>query len=51
MKLSFETFLNINQTQSAEYIAKFVDKKMKGEKGLSEADTESILDKVYKCFI
>jgi hypothetical protein len=46
MKSSFEYFLNSKNNHSAELIAKFVDRKMRGEKGLSESDIEILFDKV-----
>jgi hypothetical protein len=30
----------------AEFLARYVDKKLRGEKGVSEAETEAVMDKV-----
>ena len=43
---SFEYFINVNQTRMAELLARHVDRKLRGEKGVSEAEIESALDKV-----
>ena len=46
LKSGFEHFLNLHRTQSAELLAKYLDKKLRGEKGVSETDTEALFDKV-----
>lgn len=46
-KFSFEYFINLNQTRMAEFLARYVDKKLRGEKGVSEAETEAVMDKVH----
>lgn len=38
------------QNRPAELMAKFLDVKLKGEKGLSDDDVESVLDKVMVLF-
>jgi hypothetical protein len=50
LKSSFEHFLNINQKSSAEQVARYVDNKMKGQKGLTEIDIELRLDQVMILF-
>lgn len=50
LKSSFEHFLNINQTSSAALMARYVDKKLRGEKGASEIELEAVLDKVMLLF-
>jgi hypothetical protein len=46
MKSSFEYFLNTNQVKLNELLTKFIDKKLRGEKGLSDNEVEVILEKV-----
>ena len=46
LKSGFEHFLNLHRSQSAELLAKYLDRKLRGEKGVSEADTEALFDKV-----
>jgi len=50
LKSSFEYFLNINQKITAEQLARYVDKKMRGEKGFSELEIENRLDQVILIF-
>lgn len=50
LKSSFEFFINLKQGRPAELLARFVDKKMKGEKGLGETETETILDRAMSIF-
>jgi len=49
MKSAFEYFLNINQKSTAEHLARYVDKKMRGEKGYTEQEVETKLDQVFQC--
>jgi cullin-4 len=51
LKSSFENFINLRQNKPAELLAKFVDKKMRGEKGLNDGDVEVTLDKVRRLVI
>jgi cullin-4 len=50
LKNSFENFINLRQNKPAELLAKFVDKKMRGEKGLNDGDVECTLDKAMMLF-
>ncbi|XP_042373284.1 cullin-4-like isoform X2 [Zingiber officinale] len=51
IKDSFEHLINLRQNRPAELIAKFVDEKLRaGNKGTSEEELESILDKVLVLF-
>lgn len=50
LKSSFEYFINLKQGRPAELLARFVDKKMKGEKGLGESETEAVLDRAMSIF-
>lgn len=50
LKESWEFFVNSRQNKPAELLARFVDRKMRGEKGRSESETESILDRVMTIF-
>jgi cullin-4 len=50
LKSSFEHFLNINQKGAAEQVARYVDQKMRGQKGLTELEVESKLDQVMVLF-
>ncbi|CAE7471970.1 culD, partial [Symbiodinium microadriaticum] len=49
-RCSFEFFINQNQTRMAELLARYVDRKLRGEKGVSEAETETALDKLLLLF-
>lgn len=44
------SFLNNRQNRPAELMAKFLDVKLKGEKGMSDDDVEGVLDKVMVLF-
>jgi hypothetical protein len=46
MKSAFEHFINVRQNKPAELLARFVDKKMRGEKGVGEAEVDAQLEKV-----
>ena len=46
LKSGFEHFLNLQRNQSAELLAKYLDRKLRGEKGVSEAEAEGLFDKV-----
>jgi hypothetical protein len=48
LKLSFEHIVNIKQGYMAELIARYVDRKLRGEKGVSDYEVESNLEKVIK---
>ncbi|KAJ8513066.1 hypothetical protein OPV22_003500 [Ensete ventricosum] len=51
IKDSFEHLINLRQNRPAELIAKYVDEKLRaGNKGTSEEELESILDKVLVLF-
>ncbi|KAJ8470163.1 hypothetical protein OPV22_024506 [Ensete ventricosum] len=51
IKDSFEHLINLRQNRPAELIAKFVDEKLRaGNKGTSEEELESMLDKVLVLF-
>ncbi|CAM9253342.1 unnamed protein product [Pylaiella littoralis] len=50
LKEAWEAFLNARQNRPAELMAKFLDVKLKGEKGMSDDDVESVLDKVMVLF-
>lgn len=47
---SFQIFLNVRQKRPAELLARFFDKKMKGERGLLDNETEAILDRAMTIF-
>lgn len=46
MKSAFEHFMNLKHNSSAALIAKYVDRKLKGEKGTTEQEVEHSLDQV-----
>lgn len=51
LKEAFENFINFRQNKPAELIAKFIDAKLRmGNKGTSEEELESLLDKVLILF-
>eukprot|EP01119_Soliformovum_irregulare_P006728 TRINITY_DN1911_c0_g1_i2.p1 TRINITY_DN1911_c0_g1~~TRINITY_DN1911_c0_g1_i2.p1 ORF type:complete len:757 (-),score=235.37 TRINITY_DN1911_c0_g1_i2:308-2578(-) len=51
IKESFEAFINSRANRPAELIAKYVDRKLRtGNKGISEEELESLLDKVLVLF-
>lgn len=50
MKNGFEHFVNLNMNSSASLIARFVDRKLRGEKGVSEAEVEARMDQVMMLF-
>jgi cullin-4 len=50
LKTSFEQFINSRQNRPAELLAKYVDKKLRGEKGLDDVNTELILEKAMSLF-
>ena len=47
LKSAFEDFINRRQSKPSELLAKYVDKKMRGEKGVDDGDVEAALDKVH----
>jgi cullin-4 len=49
-KAAWETFINERQNRPAELLAKFVDVKLRGEKGMSEDEVESLLDRLMVLF-
>jgi cullin 4 len=49
-KESFENFINTRSNKSAELLARFVDRKMRGEKGQSDGDIEIVLDRIMCIF-
>ena len=51
LKNAFEFFINLKHNSSASLIAKYVDRKLKGEKGVTEQEVEQSLDQVeFKAF-
>eukprot|EP01104_Vermistella_antarctica_P009983 TRINITY_DN2631_c0_g1_i2.p1 TRINITY_DN2631_c0_g1~~TRINITY_DN2631_c0_g1_i2.p1 ORF type:complete len:553 (+),score=165.07 TRINITY_DN2631_c0_g1_i2:809-2467(+) len=51
LKEAFEYFINLRKEAPAEYIAKFIDNKMRsGNKGTSEEELEQVLDRVLTLF-
>lgn len=50
LKSSFEYIINLRQSRPAELLARFVDRKMKGEKGLLDTETEAVLEKAMSIF-
>lgn len=50
MKSAFEHFLNIHQKVTAEQLARYVDKKLRGEKGVTESEVEQRLESSMKVF-
>ena len=50
LKSSFEHVINKRHNKPAELLVKYADKKLRGEKGLSERETENILDQVMVLF-
>mmetsp|Transcript_6817 Transcript_6817/g.11308 ORF Transcript_6817/g.11308 Transcript_6817/m.11308 type:complete len:677 (+) Transcript_6817:301-2331(+) len=50
LKLSFEHVVNMKQGRMAELIARYVDRKLRGEKGVTDFEVESNLEKVIKIF-
>lgn len=51
MKKAFEHFLNLKHSQSASLIAKYVDKLLRGEKGVTEQEVEARLDQVLSLLL
>lgn len=39
--------MNINQSKTAELLARYADRKLKGEKGVPDSEVELSLDKVF----
>jgi len=50
LKDGFEFAVNVRQTRPAELLAKYIDAKLKGEKGVSEGEVEGLLDKAMVLF-
>mmetsp|Transcript_2995 Transcript_2995/g.4280 ORF Transcript_2995/g.4280 Transcript_2995/m.4280 type:complete len:759 (-) Transcript_2995:246-2522(-) len=50
LKDAWEHFLNAKQNKPAELLAKFVDAKLKGQKGSTDNEIETLLDKVMVLF-
>ncbi|GAB5032854.1 ubiquitin-protein cullin 4 [Nannochloropsis oceanica] len=50
LKDGFEFAVNVRPTRPAELLAKFIDVKLKGEKGVSEVEVEGLLDKAMVLF-
>jgi cullin 4 len=50
LRTSFEYFLNIMPSKIAELLAKYVDKKLRGERGVTENETERALDRCMTLF-
>ncbi len=50
LKDGFEFAVNVRQNRPAELLAKYVDGKLKGEKGVSEGEVEALLDKAMVLF-
>lgn len=50
MKNAFENSINLRQNKPAELMAKFVDRKMRGEKGVGDAELESLLERIMCLF-
>ncbi|CAN0308835.1 unnamed protein product [Discosporangium mesarthrocarpum] len=50
LKEAWEKFLNTRQNRPSELVAKFLDSKLRGEKGMSDDDVEAVLDKVMVIF-
>jgi cullin-4 len=50
LKLSFEHVVNLKQGRMAELIARYVDRKLRGEKGVTDFEVEINLEKVIKIF-
>ncbi|CAN0441398.1 unnamed protein product, partial [Laminaria digitata] len=50
LKEAWEGFLNARHNRPAELMAKFLDLKLKGEKGMSDDDVENVLDKLMVLF-
>jgi len=50
LKSAFEHFINLRYNSSASLIAKYVDRQLKGEKGVTEQEIESRLDQVMMLF-
>ena len=46
-KSAWEYVMNIKQKTPAELLAKYLDRKMKGERGVSDGDVESSVEKVW----
>lgn len=51
MKAAFEHFINLKHNSSAALIAKYVDRKLRGEKGTTEEEVERALDQVGTAYI
>ena len=50
LKLSFEHVVNIKQGRMAELIARYVDRKLRGEKGVTDFEVENDLERVILIF-
>jgi len=50
LKNAFEFFINLKHNSSASLIAKYVDRKLKGEKGVTEQEVEQALDQIMILF-
>ena len=50
LKSAFEQFMNARQNRPAELLAKFVDRKLRGEKGLDDMAVEGMLEKATCLF-
>ncbi|CAN0443092.1 unnamed protein product, partial [Ectocarpus sp. 12 AP-2014] len=50
LKEAWEAFLNARHNRPAELMAKFLDVKLKGEKGMSDDEVEAVLDRVMVLF-
>ena len=50
LRLSFEGFINTKQGCMAELLARYVDRKLRGEKGVTDFEVEKNLERVIKLF-
>lgn len=50
LKFSFEHVINLKQGYMAELMARYVDRKLRGEKGVTDFEVECNLEKVIKIF-
>uniref|UniRef100_A0A7S3XVG8 Cullin family profile domain-containing protein n=2 Tax=Heterosigma akashiwo TaxID=2829 RepID=A0A7S3XVG8_HETAK len=50
VKDAWEHFLNVKQNRPAELLAKYVDSKLRGQKGSTDTEVEATLDKVMVVF-
>ena len=46
MRNAYDNFLNLKQNKTAQLLARYVDKRMRGEKGVDDSEIEIQLDKV-----